>query len=180
MRLPDVPRHPGDPSEHRATIRGVVTLTGCAAAVVLAAFLWPAALGGCTSLDVVPAGAAGSGLGAGDVVLTRCGAPEVGDRVVHREDGAAWTVGRVVDGGPGGWHVQDVDGAAPSRWAHPGTGPGHPHSLVVLPLQVSEPQTVLQGVGAVVTVAAAATVLRRVHRRPAEHGDGADVGRPAA
>lgn len=163
MRLPAVPHRPQDVAELRATVRGVVALTGCAAVVVLLAFLWPAGLGGCTSLDVVPRSAAGGGLAAGDVVVTRCGTPRVGDRVVHREDGAAWAVGRVVGGGGAAWRVQDVDGAASSGWTHPRGGQPHPHTLAVLPLQVSAPA--LPGLGGALVVGASGAVLLRRRRR---------------
>ncbi|GIG38849.1 hypothetical protein Cph01nite_06110 [Cellulomonas phragmiteti] len=78
--------------------------------MVAVAFLWPAQLGGCTSLAVVPPGVAGPGLAAGDLVVTRCGAPDVGDRVVLRAPGAVWSVGHVVERTAPVWQVRGPDG----------------------------------------------------------------------
>lgn len=140
-----------------STARGVGLLLAWAIAVVAVAFLWPASLGGCTSLAVVPAGAAGPGLTAGDVVVTRCGPPGAGDRVVHRSPGTAWWVGDVVAQRAVGWRVRGADGV--ERTARGDL-------LAELPLQLSA-ASVATTVGGATLVAGGATVWGMTRRRRA-------------
>ncbi|ADG73595.1 hypothetical protein Cfla_0683 [Cellulomonas flavigena DSM 20109] len=145
-----------------SAVRRVGVLTAFAGATCLVAFLWPAALGGCTALDVVPAGAAGHGLVAGDLVVTRCGPPGVGDRVVHRESGSAWSVGLVTTSDADGWWVRGGDGVGRAV-------PAEPDVLDPLPVHVARPVAVVVAGGAVAVTGllAAAAVRRRAAARPA-------------
>lgn len=158
MRPPDrstgVLRH----VEAWSTARRAGALTAYAVGVVAVAFLWPAALGGCTALAVVPSGAAGDGLVAGDVVVTRCAVPDVGDRVVHRGSGAAWSVGHVVGTRDDGWQVRGGDGEGRAV-------PAQPDVLDVLPVHV--PRTTAEVTAAAGVVLAAAIGARTVVRRRA-------------
>ncbi|UZN04063.1 hypothetical protein [Cellulomonas sp. S1-8] len=97
-------------SERWWAARAALQMTACAVAASAVAFLWPASLGGCTSIDVVPAETAGADGHAGDVVVTRCGSPHVGDRVVHRGLGGSWTLGQVVARSADGWRLRGDDG----------------------------------------------------------------------
>lgn len=144
--------------EDWSTARRAGVLSAFATGAVLVAFLWPVALGGCTALAVVPEGAAGEGLVAGDVVVTRCGAPGVGDRVVHRTSGAAWSVGQVT-GAPGdGWQVRGGDGVGR-------VVPAEPDVLDVLPVHVAgRTLAVVGGAALVVAGVAGATAARRRSR----------------
>lgn len=76
--------------------------------VVLVVALWPVGLGGCTSFTVVSGHSMEPTYLTGDVVLARCGEPQVGDVVIYRPrelDGQR-IIHRVVGGGPEGWVLQ--------------------------------------------------------------------------
>lgn len=137
-----------------STARRAGVLTAFAAGVVVVAFLWPVALGGCTALAVVPSGAAGDGLVAGDVVVTRCRPPGVGDRVVQRQAGAAWSVGLVTRAHDGGWHVRGRDGVGRAV-------PAEPDVLDPLPVHVAGSMAAAVGGAALVAAGAAAAVVAR-------------------
>ena len=138
-----------------STARGVGLLLASAIAVVSLAFLWPVSLGGCTSFDVVPAGAAGPGLADGDVVVTRCGVPGAGDRVVHRSTDAAWWVGDVVAQRAVGVRVRGADGV--ERTARGDL-------LAELPLQMSA-ASVATTVGGATLVVGGVTAWTMTRRR---------------
>ncbi|MBD7917294.1 hypothetical protein H9657_03245 [Cellulomonas sp. Sa3CUA2] len=155
-------RHaPARPGGGAANAGGTVMMLVYGTLAVLAAFLWPPSLGGCTSLDVVPPPAAGAGLAAGDLIVTRCDRPQVGDRVVHRAHGVAWSVGRVVDVRPDGWKV--VRGAAAAERTV-----AHPDAVRVLPLRM--PAAVVAPAAGAALIGAGVLVLdvgrRRRARRP--------------
>lgn len=78
--------------------------------VALAAFfLWPTNLGGCTTFTIVSGESMEPTYHTGDIVLSRCGTPEIGDVVVYqpeRLDGAR-IIHRVVGGeSKTGWQLQ--------------------------------------------------------------------------
>lgn len=139
----------------RARVRAGLLLGLCLAALVGGAFAWPPAWGGCTSFAVVPAAAAGPDLGAGDVVVTRCERPSVGDRVVYRATGAVWTVGRVVQVDPAVWWVRSADGAARAVPAD---------AVAVLPWHTSV--GALGGLAGTLVVVVVAAVRPRWRHRP--------------
>jgi len=71
-------------------------------------FLWPTSLGGCTTLTVVSGRSMEPTYVDGDVVVSRCGTPQVGDVVVYQPEGygGARIIHRVVGGAATGWVVQ--------------------------------------------------------------------------
>ncbi|AEE44768.1 signal peptidase I [Cellulomonas fimi] len=99
------------PGAHRArrVLRALVSVLFYAAAAVAAWFVWPTNLGGCTTLTVVSGSSMEPTYVTGDLVVSRCGAPQVGDVVVYRPhelDGAR-IIHRLVGGdGTTGWVVQ--------------------------------------------------------------------------
>ncbi len=79
------------------------------AVLVLGWVLWPSSLGGCTTLTIVAGESMEPTYVTGDLVVSRCGSPEVGDVVVYRPPGIgdARVIHRVVDGdGTTGWVLQ--------------------------------------------------------------------------
>lgn len=77
-------------------------------AVLLLGWLWPAQLGGCTSLVVVSGGSMEPTYAPGDLLVARCGEPAVGDVVVYEPPTVpgARVVHRVVGGDAAGWELQ--------------------------------------------------------------------------
>ena len=71
--------------------------------------LWPTNLGGCTTLTIVSGHSMEPTYYTGDLVLSRCGTPEVGDIVVYRPaelDGPR-IIHRIIGGdGEAGWDIQ--------------------------------------------------------------------------
>jgi signal peptidase len=93
------------------------------AAFAVAAFvLWPTNLGGCTTLTIVSGHSMEPTFQTGDLVVTRCAAPDVGDVVVyqpHELDGQR-IIHRVIGGDAAGWQIQGdnndwVDPFAPTN-----------------------------------------------------------------
>ncbi|GGC05298.1 S24/S26 family peptidase [Cellulomonas carbonis] len=78
------------------------------AALVVGWFLWPSSLGGCTTLTIVSGRSMEPTYVTGDLVVARCGQPEVGDVVVYTPPGTggARVIHRIVDGDPGAWVLQ--------------------------------------------------------------------------
>lgn len=81
--------------------------------------LWPSSLGGCTTLTIVAGESMEPTYSTGDLVVSRCGAPEVGDVVVYQPPGidGARVIHRIVDGdGTGGWTVQGDNNGFLDPW----------------------------------------------------------------
>ena len=78
-------------------------------ALVVAYFTWPTSLGGCTTLTIVSGHSMEPTYYTNDIVVSRCGTPEVGDIAVYAtpETGGARIVHRVIGGdGETGWEFQ--------------------------------------------------------------------------
>lgn len=76
---------------------------------VLLYFLWPASLGGGTSLVIVSGESMEPTYESGDLVLARKGSPQVGDVIVYapQDLGGAQVVHRIIDGdAESGWKLQ--------------------------------------------------------------------------
>lgn len=93
----------------RRVLRAVASVLLYAAAAVAAWLLWPTNLGGCTTLTIVSGHSMEPTYETGDLVVSRCGTPQVGDVVVYRPeqlDGGR-IIHRLVGGdGENGWVVQ--------------------------------------------------------------------------
>jgi len=78
------------------------------AAGIAAYFLWPSSLGGCTTLTVVSGHSMEPTYYTGDVVVARCGEPQLGDVVVYqpKDYGGVRIIHRVIGGDAQGWSVQ--------------------------------------------------------------------------
>ncbi|WP_448631278.1 signal peptidase I [Cellulomonas soli] len=78
------------------------------AAAVAAWFLWPTSLGGCTTITLVNGHSMEPTYYTGDVVIARCGDPQVGDVVVYEPPGygSARVIHRIVGGTADGWVIQ--------------------------------------------------------------------------
>lgn len=99
------------PGAHRArrVLRAVASVVLYAAALGAAWVLWPSTLGGCTTLTIVSGHSMEPTYQTGDLVVSRCGTPEVGDVVVYAPDAldGGRVIHRVVGGdATGGWVVR--------------------------------------------------------------------------
>lgn len=105
---PPPPGRPRAPRVRRAVASSLVSGLVYALAAVAVVLLWPSSLGGCTTLTVVRGQSMEPTLHDGDVVLARCGRPDVDDVVVYAPAGYDGTqiIHRVVGGGPSGWVLQ--------------------------------------------------------------------------
>ncbi len=79
-----------------------------AAVAVCAFLLWPTSLGGCTTLTIVSGHSMEPTYLTGDLVVSRCGEPTVGDVVVYQphELGGARIIHRIIGGDAAGWQIQ--------------------------------------------------------------------------
>lgn len=85
------------------------TAAWLAVALALAWFLWPTTLGGCTTLTIVSGHSMEPTYVTGDLVVARCGEPQLGDAVVYspEEVPGARVIHRIVGGSAdAGWTVQ--------------------------------------------------------------------------
>lgn len=93
----------------RRVLRAVASVLLYTGAAVAAWLLWPTNLGGCTTLTIVSGRSMEPTYETGDLVISRCGTPQVGDVVVYRPaelDGGR-IIHRLVGGdGTNGWVVQ--------------------------------------------------------------------------
>src|SRR5690554_1441414 len=72
-------------------------------------FLWPSSLGGCTTLTIVSGESMEPTYYTGDLVISRCGEPSVGDVAVYQpvSVGGGRIIHRIIDGdGESGWILQ--------------------------------------------------------------------------
>lgn len=72
-------------------------------------FLWPSSLGGCTTLTIVSGESMEPTYYTGDLVISRCGEPQVGDVAVYQPEsiGGGRIIHRIIDGdGESGWVLQ--------------------------------------------------------------------------
>ena len=107
----------------RRVLRAVPSVLFYVCVAVAAWFLWPTSLGGCTTLTVVTGHSMEPTYYTGDLVVARCGTPQVGDVVVYRPDGLgadARIVHRIVGESDAGWTLQGdnndfIDVFAPSN-----------------------------------------------------------------
>jgi len=79
------------------------------AVAVIAWFIWPTSLGGCTTLTLVSGHSMEPTYVTGDIVVARCGQPAVGDVIVYAPDevaGNSRIIHRVVGGTADGWVMQ--------------------------------------------------------------------------
>lgn len=134
--IPDAPhRTSGAPARLRSALGWVLTagIVG-----VLVWFGWPSTLGGCTTLTIVSGHSMEPTYHTGDLVVSRCGTPEVGDvvvyvppgfddgRIIHRVVGGDERDGLTIQGDnndfldPWRIHGEDVLGIA--RLHVPGVG----------------------------------------------------------
>lgn len=94
-------------SRLQSVVRSVLGWALLAAALWL---VWPSTLGGCTTLTVVSGHSMEPTYYTGDLVISRCGAPKVGDVVVYRPEevgGSARIIHRIVGGnGTTGWTMK--------------------------------------------------------------------------
>lgn len=99
---------PGAPRARRV-LRAVASVVLYATAALAAWVLWPSTLGGCTTLTIVSGQSMEPTYQSGDLVVSRCGEPQVGDVVVYQpaDLGGARIIHRLVGGdGTTGWVVQ--------------------------------------------------------------------------
>ncbi|WP_421732298.1 signal peptidase I [Cellulomonas sp.] len=92
----------------RRVLRAVPTMLLWAAFAVAAFLLWPTNLGGCTTLTIVTGQSMEPTFHTGDLVVTRCTSPSVGDVIVyqpHELDGPR-IIHRVIGGDASGWEIQ--------------------------------------------------------------------------
>ena len=78
-------------------------------AIVAAWLLWPTSLGGCTTLTIVSGHSMEPTYHTGDIVVSRCGSPAVGDIVVYQPKGfgGARIIHRIIGGsGATGWEMK--------------------------------------------------------------------------
>jgi signal peptidase len=62
-------------------------ILGSVLLVILAIFVWPSSLGGCTTMTVVSGHSMEPKYHTGDLIVARCGTPKVGDIVVYQPPG---------------------------------------------------------------------------------------------
>ncbi|MBU4213899.1 MAG: signal peptidase I [Actinobacteria bacterium] len=141
-------------------------------------FVWPASLGGCTTLTIVSGHSMEPTLRTGDLVVARCGQAQVGDIVVYAPPGMdrARVIHRVVGGdGAGGWSMQGDNNA----WVDP-FAPTDSRVIGIARARVP-------GVGAAATVlvnpwlwASVLVLAAALLVWPTRGRDGADAPAPAA
>jgi len=93
----------------RRVLRAVLQVLFYGAVVVAGWLVWPTSLGGCTTLTVVSGHSMEPTYVTGDLVVSRCGDPQVGDVVVYEPEGygGARVIHRLIGGnGTAGWQVQ--------------------------------------------------------------------------
>ncbi|MBO9553032.1 S24/S26 family peptidase [Cellulomonas sp.] len=93
----------------RRVLRVVLQVLFYGAVVVAGWLVWPTSLGGCTTLTVVSGHSMEPTYYTGDLVVSRCATPQVGDVVVYEPEGygGARVIHRLVGGdGTHGWQVQ--------------------------------------------------------------------------
>lgn len=89
-------------------LRAVASVTLWVAVASAAWFVWPTSLGGCTTLTIVSGHSMEPTYYTGDLVVTRCGQPKVGDIVVYTPpELGGRIIHRLISGdGQTGWQVK--------------------------------------------------------------------------
>ena len=92
----------------RRVLRAAPGLLGYVVTIVAAILLWPTSLGGCTTLTIVSGHSMEPTYYTGDLVVARCGEPEVGDVVVYQpaDLGGARIIHRIIGGDADGWEMK--------------------------------------------------------------------------
>ncbi len=93
----------------RRALRALPSVLFYVAVAVIAWFIWPTSLGGCTTLTLVSGHSMEPTYVTGDIVVARCGQPAVGDVIVYAPDeveGNSRIIHRVVGGTADGWVMQ--------------------------------------------------------------------------
>ncbi|KQY23185.1 hypothetical protein ASD16_11490 [Cellulomonas sp. Root485] len=92
----------------RRVLRAAPGLLGYVVTIVAAILLWPTSLGGCTTLTIVSGHSMEPTYYTGDLVIARCGEPEVGDVVVYQPAtlGGARIIHRIIGGDADGWEMK--------------------------------------------------------------------------
>ncbi|MDO8106644.1 signal peptidase I [Isoptericola sp. b441] len=87
-------------------------------ALVVGYVLWPSSLGGCTTLTIVSGHSMEPTFYTGDLVVSRCGEPAVGDIVVYNPPnvGSARIIHRIIGGDATGWTVQGDNNSFVDPW----------------------------------------------------------------
>ena len=106
----------------RRVLRAAPGLLGYVVTIVAAILLWPTSLGGCTTLTIVSGHSMEPTYYTGDLVVARCGEPEVGDVVVYQpaDLGGARIIHRIIGGDAAGWEMQGDN----NSWVDPFTPSG--------------------------------------------------------
>ncbi|MFT4109287.1 S24/S26 family peptidase [Propionicimonas sp.] len=93
----------------RTLVRRLGQVVGWALLVGAVVLGWPSSMGGCTTLTIVTGHSMEPTLHPGDLAVTRCGNPQVGDVVAYRPfaDKSPVVIHRIIGGDPvAGWELQ--------------------------------------------------------------------------
>jgi len=93
----------------RTLVRRLGQIVGWAMLAGLVVLGWPSSLGGCTTLTIVTGHSMEPTMHPGDLAITRCGTPQVGDVVSYRPftDKSPVVIHRIIGGdGVNGWQLQ--------------------------------------------------------------------------
>lgn len=93
----------------RTLVRRLGRIVGWALLVGVVVLGWPSRMGGCTSLTIVTGHSMEPTLHPGDLAITRCGDPRVGDTVAYRPfaDSSPVVIHRIIGGDAvHGWELQ--------------------------------------------------------------------------
>ena len=104
-----------DPRLSRRLLGSAPSVLFYLAAALAAFLLWPTSLGGCTTITLVSGHSMEPLYRTGDIVVARCGAPQVGDIVVYEPQGldGARIIHRIIGGdGATGWVMKGDNNSA--------------------------------------------------------------------
>lgn len=96
-------------ASRRALVRRLGRAVGWALLIGLVVLGWPSTMGGCTTLTIVTGHSMEPTLHPGDLAITRCGSPQVGDVVSYRPftDKSPVVIHRIIGGdATNGWELQ--------------------------------------------------------------------------
>ena len=171
----DTTAAPGAPRAHRV-LRGVRRAVSVGAVALLLWLLWPTSLGGCTTLTVVSGHSMEPTYYTGDLVVARCGTPQVGGVVVYEPTDLAGAriIHRIIGGDAQAWELQGdnndfVDPFAPDDAAVLGVARLHVPKIALVTDLITSPYVW----GGLLAVALALLVWPRDEDEP----DDAEPGR---